>query len=310
MRVAGLVAALAVALAMDAEALVLHRIEGDAAALDLVVAHLLHHRGGLRLAGFDLLLRRAHLLVALALRLLHVAGADLAAGGVDDHVAVLAGHLHGALELGAGGVVLLIDGHRAVLADHGNGEARRCLLPVLDRAALAVLALRRAALRVVALADALGLRRPRRVARPRPRPRQPRAGRAGAAPGARILGEPARAGARLERDAARSLALPARERRAGAAGGRPHGGEPRAVAGRASARAGPDPHRGARVPRRAPAGPAVRLPLRGAEGKSAHVPRALGRRAALCRAARGRRARARADGRDHAADLRRLSVLL
>ena len=107
------------------------------------------------------------------------------------------------------------------------------------------------------------------------------------------------------RDAARPAALPPRQRRTVAARRRPHGGEPVAARGRAPARRGADAGRGARLARRAPARAADRVPLRGPGGDAAHLPRHLGRRAALRAAAQRGRARAGADGGDHAADLRR-----
>src|SRR5688572_10967286 len=85
------------------------------------------------------------------------------------------------------------------------------------------------------------LRRARQLARARPRPRQPGARRAGAAPGERVPSQPAPAGARHRPVADRPAAVPARRRRPGAAGRRQERRQPGAVRGRAAAQPRADP---------------------------------------------------------------------
>src|SRR5688572_1199321 len=145
------------ALAVDAESPPIHVLGGRRALLDLPLGELLLLRGAGRLHGRHVLVDLLHLLVALLARGDRVAGADLAAGLRHGHVAVLlALHRHGALELGARGVELLVDHHGgAVAAAHADGGAVAALLAVGDLAVLLVAALLRGALRVVPLADAL-----------------------------------------------------------------------------------------------------------------------------------------------------------
>src|SRR5690606_34932875 len=116
-------------------------------------------RLGLRLSFCRLLLDRGDLRLALAVRLLNVAGADPPPDSRHRHVAVLAAEAHGALELGAGGVVLLLEHAPALGAAQRHARVGGRVLLVGDLALLAFPGLPRVRLRIVAHADALRLAR-------------------------------------------------------------------------------------------------------------------------------------------------------